>query len=426
MNLETYLNELLKIKHENTQNFPPSPAQIQELQTQLGFTQEDKERLEQLFGDFLTRGKNFGKYTQWQKAIKELTEASHLKPWDKEANFLLADAHCQAFLKNGNPNHKKQALFYADIALKLDPNNEFAIQVIAKVEKRQVNIWQNTNLRNNFLKIVGVLVGIYVIFWIFSGENNHNAQNDEEKPAKAPEVKIIEKKTYKENNVRVSWTNGGMQGKWFMEKSVSEKTANGYEYQLVGAWQTLENKNLINLVAEITLYDEQNQLLKQEKLQFLSDSLAEMWKNDALPINIVQKNLKNQVKKAKIEILTWEFEPENIQNAVKDIEIANSFIEFKLECRERHQLIRPNADDFNHEIVFSIKNDSKIPIQELKIKMQWFYKNNSLAHEQIFTPQNPYFSTWQIGETRAYKHNFLVPMKLSDYKGYKMEVLEVE
>lgn len=448
--IENYLKELLKIKHDNTQKFPPSPAHIHELQAQLGFTTDDKDRLEELFEGFLMRGKGFGKYTQWQKAIHELTQASQLKPWDKEVNFLLADAHCHAFLKNGNPIHKKNALYYADISLKIAPNNELAIQVIDKVERRKVSFWQ----KKNFLVLVSVFLGVMLLFWIFS-DNTQNDKRAKETINFVEKVKIIDKTSYKKDNIRISWTNGNIQGKWITEKSlcekispekispektnientdiktsqtekISQKQPESYEYQLAGTWQCLENQNLTHLHAEINLFDEKGEPIKQESWEILNDSLAEMWKGDAIPVVRTWKNLKKAVKKVKIQLLTWEYEAENTQNTTKNINLANSFIEFALDCKERHQLILPNAENFNQTITFSIKNNSNIPIQELKIKIQWLYKNNTLAHEQIFEAQNQFNPTWQTNETRVFKQSFNIPIALSDYKGYKMEVLEIE
>ncbi len=424
--IENYLKEILKIKHDSTQSFPPLPSQIAELQAQLGFTEEDKIRLETVFQDFLARGKGFGKYAQWQKSITELTQATNLKPWDKEAVFLLADAHCHAFLQRGNIQDKKQAIYYANTSLKLDPNNELAIQIIDKVERKKVSFGQSLMQNVKIMPFLWIGLSFLAVYWLFFLENK--PKEIQRNADKLSEVRMIDKTIYKKNNVPVSWTNGGIQGKWILEKSASQPTnnGNGHEYQLTGTWQSLETHNLTQIKAEISLFDDENKLLKQENWQVLNDSLSEMWKNDALCITHTWKNLKKAVKKVKIQLLEWEYEPENTQNTTQNIEIANTFIEFILECKERHQLIRPNAESFSHEIVFSIKNNSKIPMQSLKLKIQWLYKNNSLAHEQTFVAQNPYFPTWQVNEIRSYKQHFVVPIHLSDYKGYKIEVEEVE
>jgi WD40 repeat protein len=146
---------------------------------EFGLSADDLKAVEKTFQDHLALGKNFIEFKNYEEAVKELEQALLLKPQSEDTLWQLAKAHQQLWNENKTKKYKEEALRYARLCLKTNPQAKKAAELISlltnKIKTKSVSSEEeNTPIKTStFLKYTAIIGSLALllsggIMW-FSG-----------------------------------------------------------------------------------------------------------------------------------------------------------------------------------------------------------------------------------------------------------------
>jgi hypothetical protein len=423
--LEQYIQQILKIQLEKNQT-PLQVAELNQIAQNLGLTEADLRLIDQKFNDYLYRGQGFARYRNWDKAIEELNQAVILKPLHIEALYHLADACRWRFLEKGNIQDKNQALLYAERCLQSEAKHEGSLHLISqlsaiKPDTKSRELRYRRLIRALIVSILAVILGVFAwIMWQWMNQSPANSPN--------PIVYQINRFLNRSQadlpiSILKSEQSAGLS--LALENSFLRKTGKNYLYQL-RACVLSEVFEINRLQLRLELLDAKGKVRYTEALDVLDEDDFEMRKGDAVPLTrlIQDAQITDDIFQARLVVMEID------NNAPPTVyEEARSLSQIKekgVEIRERYQVIHPEPEVFRHEIVFEYQNLGKTPIKNLQIEVQWIDWQNRLLHNDILellTPSEPMLATKQ---RRIKSKSFMVNVKKSELKEYKVFVLRCE
>lgn len=426
--LKNYVEHILQLQAEKNQEVL-SQTELNEVAHRLGLTNADIIYIDKRFTAYYTRGINYTKYNNWDKAIQELEQACKIKPISSEALYRLADAYRNRFLKKGKKEDKILAEKYAQRCLQIEYGHEQAIALISQIARIRPQNKKKTWFKYILIIVLILSVGILIFFMLndFLGQDSEKVVEEPTKPQ--PILK-------QEDNLREIPISLDEEGKIFglsldNETSILKKEDKMFHYQYKGS--VLNRKyELSELTFSMLLLDTKNRVIHEENLQVLENKDTELQPKDVLPFSfsLHQKFDTQKIKEIKLEIYAIEKEELEEPYLAKDTLLTYYKPELNpdlmLEVRERSQTLIPDASSFEHEIVLEYQNQGKAPIKELEIEIEWYNKQFNLIYNSIASLVKSEEPVLKPSQRRRFAKNFVINVNGSEYRYYKVKVLKIK
>lgn len=157
---------------------------LKELNMSLGVTEDEWEKLMNKAKECIVLAKNHLQYRNFKDAIESVDQALALNPFIKEGNGVKAKASLMLWLEVGEEGHRINAENFAKEALKEEPQNTLALQVLQTLRAKGRSEEKESKLNKKGLYIIGGLVFIIAIglgfFFMQSGGGTKNRLIDAE------------------------------------------------------------------------------------------------------------------------------------------------------------------------------------------------------------------------------------------------------
>lgn len=149
-------------------------SDLKELNMSLGVTEEEWGKLMVKANECIKLAKNHLQYSNYKDAIVAADQALALNPFIKEGSGLKAKASVMLWLNVGGEPHRINAENFAQEALKDEPGNKLALQVLQTLRaKGRIEQKESKSNKTMFLVIGGivlvVLIGVFVALGSGSG-----------------------------------------------------------------------------------------------------------------------------------------------------------------------------------------------------------------------------------------------------------------
>ena len=115
-----------------------SASDLHDIARELGLSESDLLRVDEIAAEHLTRGRNFLAHELLDEAISELSRASGLRPLSTEPILLLAQAYADRWKKASRTSDREQAIALARQVLSHDAENQEAYALLSSLKERQV------------------------------------------------------------------------------------------------------------------------------------------------------------------------------------------------------------------------------------------------------------------------------------------------
>jgi len=147
--------------------------ELKELAVSMGLTEEEWEKLLIKANDDLKTAEMHLKARNYVDAISFADKATAVNPYLKDGNSVLAQCYLMQWLDDADSNKRDKAEFYARKELKIDPNDQRAVNVLSTIQNKKRIAGGDQKLKKYTLIGVGVLFLLgFVGFMFFSGGSN--------------------------------------------------------------------------------------------------------------------------------------------------------------------------------------------------------------------------------------------------------------
>ena len=423
--LRKYIESILKLQEEN-KNSPLSLDELNRLHQDLGLSREDLNFIDKKFQDNFQRGLGFIRYQDWNRAIDELEQAVILKPLHIELLYRLAEAYHGRSVKLRSFKDKQKALYYAERCLQSDSKNERALYLIAQL-RRNVH---SKKRQQGYIKLLMLAIGGLILTlggYLIWNEYHKNSVITPSPTQEASQDYIPP------SPIPVSIQSG--------------PRADGFELVLESSFFELQTEkkfyqiraSLINtkydisfLEINIRLKNKIGETIKEENITLLSENDLELLAGDALPFSHILSLDSNPVQMSSVDIVVRNLSRVSPKNEAEDAKRINlgfspeELWEKRIIIKERYQTITAHPDDFEQEIVLQFTNYGKDHIYHLGAEIQWF----DLNERQIFSKSVDLVASGETvfapGQRRRVRVIQQIPLKLDDFKNYKVIINSVK
>ncbi len=131
--LQDYIARLLTLQDQREDWI--DAADLQAAARDLGLSDADLRRAEELAESHRQRGRNFSRHDAWDEAIAEFRQAMALDPFDVPLLHEMAVAHASRFEEAGAPEDRERAASYARRCIELEPDFQPAYELLAALKQ---------------------------------------------------------------------------------------------------------------------------------------------------------------------------------------------------------------------------------------------------------------------------------------------------
>lgn len=163
--LRTYMEHVLRLQQERHEQL--SDEDLRQIALDTGMSDDDLAYIQQQFVSYLTRGRGFLRYKNWDEAIPELLQAVALSPNSTEAIAGLAEAHWGRWHQLHQEVDREKVNLYADRTLMIDPSNETALRLLSTLDR--ANAPKATPGESTRRAVIGLVIGMVAIIVIGIG-----------------------------------------------------------------------------------------------------------------------------------------------------------------------------------------------------------------------------------------------------------------
>lgn len=411
--LKRYVDKVLEIQDQEN---ALSDSELRDIAKEIGLSQDDLAAIDKKVAEDERRAIGFMKHAIWSDAISEWKEVIALSP-----NHVTVRANLSfCYLKNGD---HRNARLMADSALKADPSNTQAFEVLGQLSKRK-------SLNSILVMTVGTFaLGFLLAFGMvaYQGSKEQNTIPDQK------DKLVIESKTVKglvesKDQSGFAVESNLPEGLDF-EAHLSEYT--NYDdssyYKLIGKIKNNTTQEIPELKGTIT-YGLADGNSFQEVTDIHADHQAVLRPGDFAHFDLLQKISNTSLKSVKLNVeISGETPALRKYPKSKEIEFSWGEIEterYKISISERDQSLG-SVSSFGqfHKATWEVKNLGRT-IRNLKMGVRYFSKENEELADKFFYVTSSSDSPLTTEEVRvAHSIEKLPPKK---FHRYELRVLNVE
>lgn len=190
----------------STEERPLTLDELKELAISMGLTEEEwlnvlaKSKVHLKAADDHLAARNFS------EAIEEGKLAIALNPYIPNGNAVLAKSYLMKWLEDHDPENRERAEYHARKELKVDPRDQMAVYVLSTIEKKSSLLERDNKSRKMLFIIIGAILGILVIYMIWSSMSNQEAEDQHNQELAQDEFNAIRNDLIEaEENVNAKW-----------------------------------------------------------------------------------------------------------------------------------------------------------------------------------------------------------------------------
>jgi len=187
--LKNYIERMLNIQQENTQEKPLTEEELKAVALQTGMSEEEWEASRKLLAEHIKAGDNYLKFGNWEAALLSFEQALALHPHKIEAHYGVAKAYIKQWQKEEKEVFLKKAQRHIKTILRFNPAHQATIQL-------NNEIWQTEEGESYARKSRKWLwIGAFLLFIIIVGSGtlmtyNQVIQQKEEVKAQWAKVEL--------------------------------------------------------------------------------------------------------------------------------------------------------------------------------------------------------------------------------------------
>ena len=146
-----------------------STADLKEIATEIGMSEDDWEDVQKAYGEHLERGSGFFSHNNYDDALSEYQQALMLHPDSMDTLFGLATAHEGRFLITGSRTDMEMAIKFASRCLHISPNHQGALELISNMKKKEIAPRKKrTALLLSLVLSAAAIIGLIVMVFLRS------------------------------------------------------------------------------------------------------------------------------------------------------------------------------------------------------------------------------------------------------------------
>jgi len=159
---------------EEQSDRPLTLSELKELAVSMGLTDEEWEQLLLQAKNDLETAEMHLKARNFVDAITFADKATAVNPYLKDGNSVLAQSYLMQWLDDGDPNKRDKAEFYARKELKVDPNDQRAVNVLSTIQNKKRLSGNDKKLKKYVFIGIGVFLILMLIGFSLSGNDVEN------------------------------------------------------------------------------------------------------------------------------------------------------------------------------------------------------------------------------------------------------------
>lgn len=156
---------------EEQSDRPLTLSELKELAVSMGLTDEEWEQLLLQAKNDLETAEMHLKARNFVDAITFADKATAVNPYLKDGNSVLAQSYLMQWLDDGDPNKRDKAEFYARKELKVDPNDQRAVNVLSTIQNKKRLSGNDKKLKKYVFIGIGVFLILMLIGFSLSGND---------------------------------------------------------------------------------------------------------------------------------------------------------------------------------------------------------------------------------------------------------------
>lgn len=429
-NLESYIKRILEIQ-QSSQNKAITSDELKGIAKSMGLSDQEWKLIDQTYHDHLKRGLSYVRHKNWDDALEEFMQALTLRPNDPDLLFKIADAHKNRFFATRNRSDRQKALAYARQCMKIYAGHQGAPRLISELKKQSVPASAKGGPR------VALLLGSFIMVFVIGVSvfiMNYSSEKQPSRPViiETPQPIISKPETESKKNTNKTSPTTPQTGDGYIpvelikdantsgldfslaQSQLKEYTyGNGsYNYRLGASFKV--NELLIkSLKLKIEFLDGNGQVMHTDFIDAKKERDPVARNNDYISISYSQYKQDAQApdwKSARLSVaLIQKFADANASN-YKDPEVLTEWgvqqpvgYDLQIYKREEKYTQAYRANDTFHKVAFFIVNKGKLPIEKLKVELQWFNQQNQLINSKAAYPLTAGYASLQPKENRIYQ-----------------------
>jgi LemA protein len=157
--LNRHIDKVLELQR-NKETKPLSLEELKEVDLSLGMTEEEWEAMMLKAEEFVQLAKSHYQYSNYVEAYKAAESAVAINPYHQEALLVLSNSALGKYEKDQKNEFLQKAEEHANDLLKVNPREQSAIQILARVRQHMKS---ENQLKKNLIKygIVGVVIVLF-------------------------------------------------------------------------------------------------------------------------------------------------------------------------------------------------------------------------------------------------------------------------
>lgn len=158
--LNKHIDKVLELQR-NKETKPLSLEELKEVDLSLGMTEEEWDAMMQKVDEYVQMAQSHMKYGNFVEAYKAAENAASINPYHQEALLLLANASLGKYEADQKDEFLRKAETHANDLLKVNPKQQAAIQILAKVRS---HLKSEDRQKKNLIKY-GIVAVVVVLFF---------------------------------------------------------------------------------------------------------------------------------------------------------------------------------------------------------------------------------------------------------------------
>lgn len=166
--IRKFIDKISEIQNLNEEK-GLSEQDLKEIAFEMGMTGEEWRKVEKTFNDYLTRGKGFLKYRNWDDALYELQQASALYPDHVDVLYHLALAYEGRWLGKRDKDDRNKAEECAKKCIQINPAHQGALKLISSLKRRQRPVNKTRILIGGIVLVLAVFAVRALLYFMQQG-----------------------------------------------------------------------------------------------------------------------------------------------------------------------------------------------------------------------------------------------------------------
>lgn len=466
--IERFIRKLLEIQNSKV-SVNLNENGLKKIADDMGLTNDEWQKVIEIFNAHITRGKAFLKYKNTDDAIIEFEHAHTLMPNHAQTLFYLAYAHKVRYEQKDKDEDKNKALKYATQCANIQPSHHEAIRLISSLKTPKKAKSSPVARKIIFALLGGALILIVLVFItidINGGDNevltekevvqeNYSVSetNDSENHINKTDYTDNTNNTDNKNTQTVTPTksdeatdsspavdvvfvdDANSKGLSIdVQRSIYSDYTSSYSYNIRG-YIKVDNVEVNKLSLKFKLIDKNGKTIATETKKIVTQTDAVYRPGDIIPFYYIEYKKDTKLPEFEKSIVSINYvekqPPAQNYEPTKPVEFEWDYdrpADYNIQIAERYSRFKDGYNNSSyHKVEWEVKNTGSRSIQLLKLNINWYDKNGKQLHNAdhyICSTSDPLIKR---GQTVVSSRTFAIKTAaVKDVDSYKITVIDIE